>query len=119
MLHGCTQDADDFAAGTAMNKAAEKHGFYVLYPIQSRKANLQKCWGWFEHKHQVAGLSAGVHSGLAVGAASDLSSAMSAMQGRSTMASVQKMVAIRTRLVLTPQLKCCGFSLNTHYINHY
>jgi len=52
MLHGCTQDADDFAAGTAMNDAARAQGFYVLYPIQSRKANPQKCWNWFKHTHQ-------------------------------------------------------------------
>lgn len=129
MLHGCTQDADDFAAGTAMNEAAQTQGFYVLYPNQSREANPQKCWSWFKHNHQqrgrgepsilagmtreviemhsidthrvyAAGLSAGgamaailakaypdlyvaagVHSGLAPGAASDLPSALSAMKG--------------------------------------
>jgi hypothetical protein len=30
MLHGCTQDPDDFAAGTGMNAPAREHGFYVL-----------------------------------------------------------------------------------------
>lgn len=129
MLHGCTQDADDFSAGTAMNDAARARGFYVLYPDQSRSANPQKCWNWFKHNHQqrgrgepsilagmtrevieshaidpqrvyIAGLSAGgamaaivaraypelyaaagVHSGLAPGVASDLPSALSAMNG--------------------------------------
>ncbi|MGZ5848023.1 MAG: extracellular catalytic domain type 1 short-chain-length polyhydroxyalkanoate depolymerase [Ramlibacter sp.] len=52
MLHGCTQDADDFAAGTRMNAAAREHGFYVLYPVQSAKANAQRCWNWFKHTHQ-------------------------------------------------------------------
>lgn len=55
MLHGCTQDADDFAAGTAMNAAAREQGFYVLYPVQSRDANPQKCWNWFKHNHQQQG----------------------------------------------------------------
>lgn len=55
MLHGCTQDPDDFAAGTAINAAAEAEGFYVLYPWQSDKANPQRCWNWFKHNHQGRG----------------------------------------------------------------
>ena len=128
MLHGCTQNPDDFAAGTAMNEAALAQGFFVLYPAQSRQANPQGCWNWFKHSHQkrdrgepallagmtrevmarhaidprrvyVAGLSAGgamaaivtgaypelyaaagVHSGLAAGAATDLPGALMAMK---------------------------------------
>ena len=55
MLHGCTQDPDDFAAGTAMNTAALAQGFFVLYPAQSRQANPQACWNWFKHSHQKRG----------------------------------------------------------------
>lgn len=55
MLHGCTQDPDDFAAGTRMNEAAREHGLFVLYPAQSRKANPQGCWNWFKHSHQTRG----------------------------------------------------------------
>ncbi|MEJ6022045.1 extracellular catalytic domain type 1 short-chain-length polyhydroxyalkanoate depolymerase [Ramlibacter sp. PS4R-6] len=55
MLHGCTQNPDDFAAGTAMNEAARDAGFFVLYPAQSQKANPQRCWNWFKHNHQVRG----------------------------------------------------------------
>ena len=52
MLHGCTQDPDDFAAGTAMNILAEAHGCLVLYPEQPRSANATLCWNWFEAAHQ-------------------------------------------------------------------
>jgi len=55
MLHGCTQNPDDFAAGTAMNEAAREQGFFVLYPAQSQKANPQRCWNWFKHSHQARG----------------------------------------------------------------
>ncbi|MGH6645791.1 extracellular catalytic domain type 1 short-chain-length polyhydroxyalkanoate depolymerase [Aquabacterium sp.] len=128
MLHGCTQDPDDFAAGTGMNEAARAQGFFVLYPAQTQHANAQRCWNWFKHNHQkrdrgepalianmtrevmhrhgidpdrvyVAGLSAGgamaaivgaaypdlfkavgVHSGLPVGSATDISGALMAMK---------------------------------------
>jgi poly(hydroxyalkanoate) depolymerase family esterase len=46
MLHGCTQSAADFAAGTGMNKLADEIGFLVLYPQQSLSANLTRCWNW-------------------------------------------------------------------------
>jgi poly(hydroxyalkanoate) depolymerase family esterase len=55
MLHGCTQDPDDFAAGTAMNALAEEHGCLVLYPEQARDANASHCWNWFEASHQERG----------------------------------------------------------------
>lgn len=53
MLHGCTQSAADFAAGTGMNELAERHGFIVAYPMQSPRANAQRCWNWFRAADQV------------------------------------------------------------------
>ncbi|MCM5682248.1 PHB depolymerase family esterase [Schlegelella sp. S2-27] len=55
MLHGCTQNPDDFAAGTRMNEAAREQGFLVLYPAQTQQANPSRCWNWFKHNHQRRG----------------------------------------------------------------
>ncbi|MEM7711091.1 MAG: PHB depolymerase family esterase [Pseudomonadota bacterium] len=128
MLHGCTQDPDDFARGTGMDGLAEAHRLVIAWPGQERSANAQACWNWFEPSQNglggesaliadlardlgaefdvppgrtfVAGLSAGgamaaatatahpevfaaagVHSGLAPGAARDMGSAFAAMRG--------------------------------------
>ncbi|RZL62663.1 MAG: PHB depolymerase family esterase [Variovorax sp.] len=55
MLHGCTQDPDDFAAGTRMNQLAHAEGAVVIYPAQTRHANAQGCWNWFKPQHQQRG----------------------------------------------------------------
>jgi len=55
MLHGCTQDPDDFAHGTGMNALAEEMGCLVVYPAQSQSANPSRCWNWFNEADQQRG----------------------------------------------------------------
>lgn len=53
LLHGCQQSAEDFAAGTRMNVAAEAAGVIVLYPEQSAVANAMRCWNWYALQDRV------------------------------------------------------------------
>lgn len=51
-LHGCTQDAADAMRGTRLNAVAGRERFLVLYPEQPASANPQRCWSWFDPRHQ-------------------------------------------------------------------
>ncbi len=53
MLHGCTQSPVDFAKGTGMNQIADARGLIIVYPAQSRRANMQSCWNWFAPADQM------------------------------------------------------------------
>ena len=52
MLHGCTQDPDQFATGTRMNAVAEANGFLVAYPQQPSSAAPNACWRWYDTAQQ-------------------------------------------------------------------
>lgn len=46
MLHGCQQNAEDFAKGTRIEKWAEKNKFIALFPEQNSAFNSFRCWNW-------------------------------------------------------------------------
>jgi poly(hydroxyalkanoate) depolymerase family esterase len=52
MLHGCTQNPDDFANGTRMNAVADERQCLVVYPAQAQSANSSRCWNWFKSVDQ-------------------------------------------------------------------
>ena len=64
LLHGCTQDPDDFAVGTRILAAAERHGFVVALPEQPRDANPMGCWNWFDTAHQGKRGEPGILAGI-------------------------------------------------------
>ena len=49
-IHGCQQEPEAFAAGTRIAQFADEKGFVVLLPRQSRMANSQRCWNWFDRR---------------------------------------------------------------------
>ena len=46
MLHGCQQNAQDFATGTRIEKWADKEQFIAVFPEQNIAYNPFKCWNW-------------------------------------------------------------------------
>lgn len=54
MLHGCSQDADDFARGTRAAALANALGWHVVFPEQPARANGARCWNWFRPQDQLA-----------------------------------------------------------------
>lgn len=75
MLHGCTQSAEDFAAGTRLAELAEREGLLLAFPEQRPGAHPQRCWNWYDPAHQrrgtgepalIAGIARQVRSDYAV-----------------------------------------------------
>lgn len=55
MLHGCEQNATQFAHGSRMNQLAEKRGYAVLYPQQTLRTDMHRCWKWYDQATQAGG----------------------------------------------------------------
>jgi poly(hydroxyalkanoate) depolymerase family esterase len=47
-LHGCTQDAVGYAAGTGWPELADRWGFTVVLPQQVPGNNANRCFNWFQ-----------------------------------------------------------------------
>jgi len=47
VLHGCTQNAAGYDHGSGWSTLAERYGFAVLFPEQSRSNNPNLCFNWF------------------------------------------------------------------------
>lgn len=46
-LHGCLQDANEYAGNTGWNKLADRWKFYVIYAQQKLTNNVTFCFNWF------------------------------------------------------------------------
>ena len=58
MLHGCKQSIDEFAEGTRMNLLADRFGFAVVYPEQSKHVHAHRCWHWYDASEGAGGAEA-------------------------------------------------------------
>ena len=48
VLHGCTQNAAGYDAGSGWSQLADRHGFALLFPEQTRSNNPNLCFNWFQ-----------------------------------------------------------------------
>lgn len=47
VLHGCTQNAAVYDHGSGWSRLADRHGFALLFPEQTRANNPNLCFNWF------------------------------------------------------------------------
>ncbi|WP_167761654.1 PHB depolymerase family esterase [Blastococcus sp. CT_GayMR19] len=55
LLHGCNQTAEQFVAATRFTALADRHGFVLVAPRQTRGHQAGGCWRWYESGHQTRG----------------------------------------------------------------
>lgn len=55
LLHGCDQTPQEFVAATRFTALADRHGFVLVAPRQSRTYHPGGCWRWYAPAHQSRG----------------------------------------------------------------
>lgn len=60
LIHGCRQTPEELAAGTRIAAFADRHGWLVLLPRQTDKANAWQCWNWFDKRTSAGGGEAAI-----------------------------------------------------------
>lgn len=67
VLHGCTQTAAAYDAGSGWSMLADRHGFVVLYPEQQRANNPGLCFNWYapEDTRRDRGEAASIRAAIA------------------------------------------------------
>ncbi|HXX85798.1 MAG TPA: PHB depolymerase family esterase [Casimicrobiaceae bacterium] len=50
LIHGCRQPPEELVAGTRISALADHHGWLVLLPRQTARANPWRCWNWFDKR---------------------------------------------------------------------
>ena len=55
LLHGCNQTSEQFVAATRFTALADRHGFLLAAPRQTRGHQPGGCWRWYESAHQARG----------------------------------------------------------------
>ena len=55
LLHGCNQSSEDFVAATRFTALADRNGFVIVAPRQTRAYQPGRCWRWYESGHQARG----------------------------------------------------------------
>ena len=64
VLHGCTQNAAGYDQGSGWSRLADRHGFALLFPEQSRANNPNLCFNWYnpEDTKRGSGEAASIHA---------------------------------------------------------
>ena len=52
LLHGCDQQAEQFVESTRFTAVADRHGIVLVAPEQVFQHHPNRCWRWYDARHQ-------------------------------------------------------------------